>query len=127
MKKLSLFIVIAMAFASCTKDYSCTCNATSVETGTEYDYNVTFDSWGTPTYSQISAPFTTTSTDGPSVATFEGTKKFVAAGTCPAKTEDSYSYDNTYNTGYYDVLGNAIKGGSKGTTTYTTTCTLEKK
>lgn len=127
MKKLSFFIVIAMVFASCTKDYSCTCTSTSVESGTDYDYDVTFDGWGNPTYYQITAPYSQSSTDGPSVSEMEGTKKYVAAGTCPTKTESKDVFDYTYSTGFFDSFGNPIMGGSKGTATYTTTCSLEKK
>jgi hypothetical protein len=127
MKKLSFFIVIAMAFASCTKDYSCTCTSTTSESGTDYDYDVNFDFFGNPIYSQITAPYSSSSTDGPSVSEMEGTKKFVAAGTCPTKTESKDVFDYTYSTGFFDDFGNPIKGGSKGTATYTTTCSLEKK
>lgn len=127
MKKLALIVAVAMAFASCTKDYSCKCVSTSSETGTDYDYSMTFDSWGNPTYYQISSPFSSTSTGGLSVTDMEGTKKFVAAGTCPAKSESKDVFDYTYETGNTDAFGNPIIAGSTGTVTYTTTCTLDKK
>ena len=115
MKKTMIIVaaLVAVSFASCKKNRTCTCTSTSTDVGTNYsvDYS-TFP----PT--QTTTPINTSSSGSTQEIKYNKISKKYGNENCAASVIYTDVYDQTnVNAGFTT--------GSKGTRTYTTTCTLK--
>jgi len=120
--------LLTFSFVSCKKDLTCTCTITESTSGNSYDYISQYDSWtGTSYYYQTSLPLTSSTNTSSSEVTYVDVNKGAAASQCPEKYVYTEDFDYTYETDYTDnVTGQMIIYGSKGKSTTTQTCKLEK-
>ena len=116
MKKIKLltFALIAITFASCKKDITCTCSISSIDSGIDYDYVLV----GVNTQVQTSEEYSTQNI-ATRVTSYEKVSGAFGKENCPTLTNYTDPYDNTYKT------SQSLKVGRVGQTVNKSTCVIE--
>ena len=106
---------VAITFASCKKERTCSCLTSMVTSGTSYDYY--YDSFS-GTYYQTSTPLSETQTSTQETL-YKKIRKGTGSENCPASSTSSENFDYTYS-GPSNVIV-----GDMGKHTNTSTCELK--
>ena len=116
MKKIKLltFALIAITFASCKKDITCSCSISSVDSGIDYDYATLSNGSQVQTSENYSSQNQATS-----VTSYEKVSGAFGKENCPTGRTVSDPYDYTSKT------SQNIKYGKVGQTVNKTTCVIE--
>ena len=115
MKKIKLltFALIAITFASCKKDITCTCSISSIDSGIDYSY-ITQNSIQIQTSQEYSYQDFATR-----VTSYEKVSGAFGKENCPTLTNYTNPYDETFKT------SQGLKDGRVGQTLNKTTCVIE--
>ena len=112
--KLFTFALIAITFASCKKDMTCSCTTSTVDSGIDYDYIVV----GTGTQVQTSEQYSFENIQTSEISYTKVSGTF-AKENCATETISKDPYDNTYKT------SQNLKVGKVGQEVNKITCELD--
>ena len=112
MKKIKLltFALIAITFASCKKDITCSCSISSVDSGIDYDYATLSNGSQVQTSENYSSQNQATS-----VTSYEKVSGAFGKENCPTLTNYTDPYDNTYKTSQSLKVGRVGQTVNKST------------